>query len=341
MLKTMNPLPLLCACIMALPCLAAELRPGAPVEIQPFNPDKWKEHQVSTRMVPWLGQRVVFLTASSNHSPRVMTALVESLDKGWEVYADLTGRQPGRHKQVLDKPSFVALPRPDLSCGIGCGFLGVSGVELGKFDQDDYPRLQRNIRDVPHYMFYEMGRNFYTFGKKHSEFTTGFAVFMRYVVIDALGLDDAELETRRRIEEVEARLGATDHTFARLFTNHSGLGEKAPRLADVHPCDQPVTYASAMLRLRREHGGDAWVRRFFQLLATAPDVEVRDEAGALVQARHWFLCACLAAQADLSPDFCDRWRMTLPPTTRQALATFPWGPGATLDSLNKHLPVDP
>ena len=52
MLHTMNPLPLLCACLVALPCLAAELRPGAPVDIQPFNPDKWKEHQISTRMVP-------------------------------------------------------------------------------------------------------------------------------------------------------------------------------------------------------------------------------------------------------------------------------------------------
>ena len=310
------------------------------MEIQPFNPAEWRKQEVSTRMIPWVGGKVVFLTPSTNHDPRVMASLVKALDDGWTTYADLTGRTPGPHKQVLGKPSFVALPKPNLSCGVGCGYVGVTGVELGKFAQDDYPRLRRNPRDVPHYIFYEMGRNFYTFGRRHSEFTTGFAVFMRYVLIDALGLDDQEIEVRRKIEAVESRIGDTRHSFGAFFTNHSGLGEKVARLPNLHPSDQPVTYASAMLRLRREHGGDAWVRGFFHHLATAAEVEVRDEASALVQARTWFLCACLAAQSDLSSDFCDRWRLPLPPATRQALATFPWGPEASLESLGKHLPPE-
>ena len=43
---------------------------------------------------------------------------------------------------------------------------------------------------MPHYYFYEMGRNFYTFGDRHSLFITGYAVFMRYACMDALKCED-------------------------------------------------------------------------------------------------------------------------------------------------------
>jgi hypothetical protein len=38
-----------------------------------------------------------------------------------------------------------------------------------------------------------------------------------------------------------------------------------------------------MLRLRRENGGDAWVKRFFRHLATCPEADSGTEAGALKQ----------------------------------------------------------
>jgi hypothetical protein len=44
-----------------------------------------------------------------------------------------------------------------------------------------------------------MGRNFYTFGDRHSCFTTGFAVFMRCVCMDTLGCHDDDRRTREVI----------------------------------------------------------------------------------------------------------------------------------------------
>ena len=50
---------------------------------------------------------------------------------------------------------------------------------------------------MPHYVFYEMGRNYYTFGDRHSCFITGFAVFMRYVCMDALKCEDTDAQRGR------------------------------------------------------------------------------------------------------------------------------------------------
>ena len=160
-------------------------------------------------------------------------------------------------------------------------------------------------------------------------FTTGFAVFMRYVCMDALGCQDEDQATRRIIERAESRVATADLPFLRMFTTADGLDEKAPRLKDthgawLHPSDQPVLYASAMLRLRRECGGDDWTRRFFRALATAPAAPPVTREGARQQCWNWLVCASLAAGRDLSPVFMDDWRLPLAPTTRTALSKLDW-----------------
>jgi hypothetical protein len=70
---------------------------------------------------------------------------------------------------------------------------------------------------MPHYVFYEMGRNFYTFGDRHSCFITGFAVFMRYVCMDALKCEDTDARTRQVIEGIEPLLSASGLSFLDLF----------------------------------------------------------------------------------------------------------------------------
>lgn len=323
-------LPLLLA-LLFLPRVLPALEPGAPIDYKPlaFNPERWEKRGFSTMLTPWRGERIVLLTPSADLDRDVMGALVTQLDAGWKVYEDLTGRSPGRHRHLDGLATIAAVPDAGLTCGVGCGFVGVSGIELGKFAQDDYPRLRKNPRDVPHYCFYEMGRNFYTFGGRHDSFTTGFAVFMRYVCLDALKLDDSERDTRRFIEGAEALHSASDMDWLQAFTMHGGLGEKAPRLKDaqgreLHPSDQPVLYASAMLRLRREFGGDDWVRRFFAELATAPEAPARNPQNALLQSRLWLLAASSAANRDLSPVFNDQWRLPVDDRLRHVLREADW-----------------
>lgn len=307
------------------------LQPGQPVDYArlAFQPETWKKKSTSTLLTPWSGKRVVFLTVQGDYDPALITRWVRALDDGWALYARLTGAQPGLLKQLDGKATIAAVPGFEYTCGAGCGYVGATGIELAMFYDWNYPALRKNPKAIPHYVFYEMGRNFYTFGDRHSCFTTGFAVFMRYVCMDALELHDDDLPTRKVIEAAE-RLVASDHMpFLRTFTNADGLDEKAPRLKDknggwLSPSDQPVTYASAMLRLRRDYGGDDWVRRFFAALAACPGSPSNTREGALQQSWHWFLCASIAAGRDLSPLFCDQWRFPLAASTRQALSKVDW-----------------
>jgi lysophospholipase L1-like esterase len=306
------------------------LQPGAAIDYSKlaFQPKSWEQRGLSLQLIPWTGKQVVFLTTDDQLDRRLMALWVSRLDAGWQRYAELTGRRPQPLRQIEGKATIAAVPGADLTCGVGCGYVGATGIELAMFYDRNYPDLQKHPEAMPHYVFYEMGRNFYTFGDRHSCFTTGFAVFMRYVCTDSLKVTDLDADTRRVIESVEPLLATSDLSFFDLFTNVE-QNEKAGRIKDrngkeVSPSDQPVCYASAMLRLRREHGGDAWVKRFFHQLATCPTSNPSTREGALQQAWYWLLSASVAAKKDLSPVFAGEWKLPLADATRAALGTVAW-----------------
>ncbi|MHB8860830.1 MAG: dipeptidase [Pirellulaceae bacterium] len=81
---------------------------------------------------------------------------------------------------------------------------------------------------------------------------------------------------------------------------------------------------TAMLALRKDYGGDAWVARFFRYLQQCPEISPDTEADALAQSLNWLVAASCAARKDLTPVFVDRWRMPLDPATREALCRVDW-----------------
>jgi hypothetical protein len=317
------------------------LAPGKPIDYASLamQPESWKRRGLSLELTPWTGKNVVFLTTNARLDHGLMGAWVSRLDAGWRLYADLTGRLPRSFHQINGKASIAAVPAYEVTCGAGCGYVGLTGIELAMFYDHDYPELASHPKAMPHYVFYEMGRNFYTFGDRHSCFVTGFAVFMRYVCMDSLKCEDLDAGTRRTIEGVEPRFAVSGLSFLDLFTNTTWKNEKSHRIKDsqgntITPSDQPVCYASAMLRLRRENGGDAWVKRFFRYLATCPEADPATEAGGLRQGLHWLICASLAAQKDLSPVFADEWHLPMTADQRSVMARTDWKqPGLTVASV--------
>jgi hypothetical protein len=309
-----------------------------------FYPERWKERNASTELFPWRGEEIVFLTTRGDLDRAVMARLLARLDDGWRLYAELTGRRPEPFKLLDGKPVLVAVPSADFTCGYGCGYIGVTGIEFAGFYDADCRLLRENPQAMPHYYFYEMGRNFYTFGDRHSLFITGYAVFMRYVCMDVLKCEDPDVETRRAIEAAEKLFAESGMSFLQGFTTVAGLDEKAPRLKDregewLQPSDQPVIYASAMLKLRRDYGGEKWLKRFFTQLAACPEIKPENEEAALRQSLSWLVAASCAARKDLSPIFADRWRMPLPPPTRQALSAVDWAdPNLAAPEILKSLP---
>lgn len=299
-----------------------------------FYPDRWRKQGHELKMTPWHGQELVFLTTGDDYDHQVMGGLLAKLDEGWRHYGKLTGAQPRLYKNVEGKPTMAAVPDFSLTCGYGCGMVGSTGIELGAFYRSDYRDISKNPNAIPDYYYYEMGRNYYTFGDRHSLFITGFAVFMRYVCVDELGLQTNE-SLRQTIEDAEGVYADSDLPFLKAFTTVDGLSEKQNRLKNaeggtISPTDQPVIYASAMLRLRRDYGGDDWVQRFFTHLQKCPRVKISkagDQAkqDALRQSFNWLVAASCAAGEDLSPVFADQWRMPLSDEQRRILADTVWG----------------
>jgi hypothetical protein len=309
---------------------AASLKPGPKLDYSKyaFQPKSWKDRGLSLELTPWMGRNVIFLTTGDTFDPALMGIWVSRLDAGWDLYADLTGRKPALLKHHEGKVTIAAVPAYELTCGAGCGYVGATGIELAMFYDHNYAELKAHPQSMPHYVFYEMGRNFYTFGERHSCYITGFAVFMRYVCMDALKCEDRDSQTRKTIESLEPLFGFNQLSFLDLFSMLN-TGEKVSRIKDrsgrmIEPSDQPCRYTSAMMRLHRENGGDAWLKRFYQELATCPESDPNTEAGALHQGWYWLLCSSVAARKDLSPVFAGEWKLPISAETRAALAGLDW-----------------
>lgn len=336
--------------MMSLTALAEDalIAPGAEIDYGKlaFYPQRWAKSGVSTRMYPWEGTGIVLLTTKNDLDKIAMTNFVKRLDAGWQLYANLTGRKPRLYKQINGRSTIAAIPKGSLTCGYGCGYVGATGIEASAFYRVDYPLAIKDPDAFSHYLFYEMGRNYYTFGDRHSLFVTGYAVFMRYVCMDTLKCKDPDAPTRRTIENCEAVYAASKIPFMTAFTNLS-TGEKGNRLKDrngktISPSDQPVMYATAMLKLHRECGGNPWLKRFYRHLAQCPRVKPNNPSRALKQACNWLVSASAAAQKDLTPIFVDRWRMPLDKIKRQMLGKVDWKSGRIdVASIIKKLTAEP
>lgn len=298
-----------------------------------FYPDRWEAAGVDFGMLAWEGEHVVFLTKPGEYDAERMKAFVSVLDQGWQTQQELVGKSPQPLRQVNDKPTICALPKPGLSCGFGCGYVGATGIEVAAFYDRDWPAFLDDPDSFGHYYFYEMGRNSFVYGDRHSLFTTGYAVMVRYVCMDRVGLSDPEADVRETIERCEELYAASDIPFLDAFTN-LGAGEKQNRLTDaqgrvVSPSDQPVMYATAMLKLRKDYGGDAWLERFLHKLHECEPHRATDAASAAPQCFNWLVCASAAAGEDLSGVFADRWRLPMTAEQRDVMRRTDWSDPTT------------
>jgi serralysin len=146
-------------------------------------------------LVPWEGEHVAFLTQSDALDPDVMARIVGAVDRAWEFYAGVTGREPAPFEPFTLNGRGTVADVPS-TCGAGCGFLGFTGIELQhtwfQFLYDGV--ANSNTYDQP--VFYELGRNFWFYSEQLGAidpFVTGFAVVNRFLSMDAAGLAGARV----------------------------------------------------------------------------------------------------------------------------------------------------
>lgn len=289
------------------------------------------------------GTHVVFLCLVSRgpYDPAVMRYFLSRLDAGWKKALQIVScpspapRSPA-HTVAGSAALVAAVPDSALTCGYGCGYSGMGGVEVAGFYDHDYPSMVResqtsDLRSFSHYYFYEFGRNFCVFGSKHSAFGTGFAVLLRYSLMDILGASDHDDPcVRSSIERCEELYAENPtgygYTFVEAMARASTADEKQDRIPALVPSDQPCMYASAQLRLQRQYGGEMWLQRFFSALNAVPDLP-EDVATPEMQCEIWLFCASAAAGRLLEDEFVGRWRLELPDERLTTLRALEWTAG--------------
>ncbi|MBP6755088.1 MAG: T9SS type A sorting domain-containing protein [Bacteroidia bacterium] len=137
----------------------------------------------------WSGNKMMLLSNSNSLDKETMKKLVLTLDTAYNYYAKCTGREPMANTNTFIN-NLSTLAEVSNTCGAGCGYLGFTGIEMiDTYFQNMYNGVYKNNQfdQVP---FYELGRNFWFYSpqlayKENDPIVTGYAVFMRFVAMEA------------------------------------------------------------------------------------------------------------------------------------------------------------
>jgi hypothetical protein len=159
-------------------------------------------------------------------------------------------------------------------------------------------------------------------------FATGFAVAMSAISLDKVrsAMNLPEQPRRKIARAVESAFAESGQPWSSAFPE---FGATQPfRLKDSTSTDLPSgladLYASIVLYLYDNHGGDEWLKRYYASLALLPPSPVKVTGGAEGQILNMLIASNLAAGEDLSPLFRERWRAPLPPATFAELEKIDW-----------------
>ncbi|MBI1369816.1 MAG: hypothetical protein GC162_14315 [Planctomycetes bacterium] len=289
----------------------AELLSPRAVEYTTFQRDKLTLHA-------WVGEHVAVLTPTADLDAATMTKMVRGLDRVYAFYRTSTGRDPKAIKtKMIDGRTTVAVVAK--TCGAGCGNVGATGIEMmPEYFQELYTGLKK--RDQwDQVICYEFGRNFWFAGPQLEyqgddnprSVQTGYAVFMRFMSMQSAGLDGGPFRGKSFDEFKQTVEGLVDlyEKDASLTWANTLRVDKAP----ANPMDLNGTdlFAGFCFRLRRMYGDD-FVGKLWQEAAKRPKAKTSQDA-----LDNFVIAASIAAHADLSSLFADRWRWPLSDAARK------------------------
>lgn len=246
------------------------LAPGPLISYKTFQGDT-----LSRRV--WEGQHLAFLTEPTGRDARIMTRIVNTFDRAWEAYQALTGKVPTTSSATTyNGRGTVAVV--GATCGAGCGYLGFSGIEIMPEFFDILYQAVESRNEFDQVLFYELGRNFWFYtdqleykgSNNTGSITTGYAVFMRYVTLEAAGVEGAptagvSFATARAV--VEGMIDTYLANPALNWGNTLAIGQGVSNPLNFQSTD---LFASFLFRLRRDFGGNAFLSRLWREVAALP-----------------------------------------------------------------------
>ncbi|MCI4661220.1 MAG: hypothetical protein MRY63_05280 [Neomegalonema sp.] len=239
------------------------------------------------------GDQVAVLTPVSKdhlYDSATLQALADALSEGWDFYAEFTGQEPILwHLTNIDGlGTFAEVPD---TCGYACGYLGFTGIEA----HEDWFQTETHdvIRDqgvYPHYLFYELGRNFWFYGDQlgviadgGSDVATMYAVANRYLAMEANNIPgwDGYSEGlgfevfRQALMEDAFGLYLDDPTLN--WSNTVAIDAPAASSYGLDWLTSEMHLAALFTRIYEDFGKDAY-GAFWQYIGNAPESTSFEEA---------------------------------------------------------------
>lgn len=268
-------------------------------------------------LYPYTGRNVALLVPSPDLDKATLGRIVEAFDAAYDYYRRATGREPQLYYQYEGLSTIAVVPD---TYGGGTGYLGATGIEL--MDNAGYSAwdilyegvLNRNQFDQV--TFYEFGRNFWFYGdeiehkgrlENGGSLTTGYAVFMRFMAMDAAGVTPGPFNGisfdyfRSEVEGMLQRY-LRDESLTWNNTLYADGGGRAP----FNPIGLGNTdlFASFLFELRDLYG-DTFIYRLWREVESRPAAGTSQEA-----ADNFFLAASAAARRNLHVLFAS-WRWSV------------------------------
>jgi hypothetical protein len=300
-------LPAISLSIMLLLTLVSGAQSRPPLQT-PYTYTAFDGQQYT--LYPYIGRRVALLTPSAEINDSTLRQVVDTLDRAFDYYVQVTGRAPSAG---LTYNNLLPIAVVASTCGAGCAQMGMTGIEI---TQESFDKLYEGVKNTGRYdqvLFYELGRNFWFYSEQlnykesynDGVIDTGFAVFMRYAAMQAAGAtpnDDVLRDKTVTQDLINVYLANAAYTWDNtLQSNEAPTNELGLDGADL--------FASFLFALQKTYGEQFTIRLWQQI----PKLSVADSTQAALD--NFFIAASIAANTNLGSQF-DIWRLPISDAAR-------------------------
>jgi serralysin len=277
----------------------------------------------SYTLKPWFGQNVAVLTPNStSYQSNVMAQITTALDQAYAYYRRAMGRQPALFDStVLEGRDTIAVVNS--TCGAGCSYVGFTGTEiLNQYFQILYNGVA-TANQYDQVLFYEFGRNFWFYGSQLDYQSpdvdpvgTGFAVYMRFMAMSAIGVAGGPYNGTPFPSFAGAVTNLIDSYVLSSSLNWSNTFRLSTAPDNSLGLGGTDLIASLLMRIGRDFGGTNFASDFWHQARLLSSAQSTQQA-----ADNFVLTACGATHANLTHIFATTWKWPVSAAASQQAQT--------------------
>jgi hypothetical protein len=254
-----------------------------------------------------------------------MAQILGALDRAWDFYHTATGLYPSFYAPTTLLGRDV-IAEVSSTCGAGCSYIGFNGTEILHQYFDILYNGVASANQYDQVLFYEFGRNYWFYSGQLQyqspdidPVVTGFAVYMRFLAMDAAGVAGGPYN------------GVSFATFRAAVTNlmDSYISDSSLNWSNTFRVSQAPPnslglggtdlIASLLMRIGRDFGNSSFGYNFWKYAGGRPAASTTQAA-----VDNFIIAACGTVNTNLTRIFGNTWKF---PVSSNALqeAQQRWG----------------